>query len=155
MHSYEIFRLKHTPTEEAVSRMEQVYLERLSEPHLQISQTHQLYSTFISTYKNKDYEGSMVSSQPIYAASKALVDARELQEDRLASASFSVESYQMYLTWEQEVAKPHFLLVKVLYERALSKFCRDTSLWHAYTTFLVSSCTVTLIFGSEPNQTFQ
>lgn len=128
--------------------MEQVYLERLSEPHLQISQTHQLYSTFISTYKNRDYEESMVASQPIYAASKALVDVRELQEDRLASASLSVESYQTYLAWEQEVAKPHFLLVKVLYERALNQFSHDNSLWQAYTTFLVRGCTITLLLGN-------
>lgn len=118
--------------------MEHVYLTRLSQPHLQISQTHQMFSSFVSTYQNARYEQSLVSSQPIYAATKATVDAREQQEDRLVGLDYSIDGFRAYLEWEQEVSKPDFLLVKVLYERALSIHSADDSLWKGYVTFLVS-----------------
>ena len=100
--------------------MEQFYLERLCEPHLQLSDTFQLLSSFVSTYKNASYEESLVKSQPIYNATKSLVDLREPQEDQLAAAHYSAEAFQAYLAWEQEVTRPNFLLVKILYERALA-----------------------------------
>lgn len=139
LHSYHLFRLRRDPSTESIAEMERFYLERLSEPHLQISDTFQMFSSFISTYKNTAYEESLVTSQPVYSATKGLVDLREGMEDQVSGSLGSVEKYQAYLAWEQEVSKPDFMLVKVLYQRAIETFPADNSLWLGYLSFLVST----------------
>lgn len=139
LHGYRLLRLRRNPSEEAVEEMERFYLERLREPHVQLPETFQLFSSFISTFKNASYEESLVTCQPIYNATKAIADLREVHEDRLSAASRSVESFQAYLAWEQEVPKPNFMLVKVLFERAIATFPFDSGLWQGLISFLVSN----------------
>jgi hypothetical protein len=138
LHKFELFRLKHSPTEEAVSRMELFYQQRLCEPHLQLAETHQLFSTFVSTFKDASYEESLVSAQPLYNATKAVIEIREPEEDRLSRANSSLEAFQAYLSWEQEVKKPSFQIVRVLHLRALARFPLDPTLWHGYLSLAVS-----------------
>lgn len=139
LHSYRLFRLRRDSTPDAIEEMDRFYLERLCQPHLQLSDTFQMYSSFISTYKNAAYEESLVTSQPLYNATRAIVDIREDQEDRISGTSVSVEGFQSYLAWEQEVTKPDFMLVKVLYQRAINAFPIDAGLWQGFLSFLVSS----------------
>lgn len=118
-------------------RMHNLYLTRLAEPHIQSSETHQLFSNFISTYANESYEASMVEAQAVYSKAKAIADVREPEEDKLEKSRFSVSAYKRYLGWEQEVKKPDVALVRVLYERAVKRCYYDAELWQDFIAFLV------------------
>lgn len=117
--------------------MQHMYLQRLSEPHLQISETHQLYSTFVSTYLNRAYEESMVAAQAALNATMSQVALREPKEERLRRSNYSLEAYSYYLGWELEVKVPDLNLTRALYERALTRHTSAASLWCGYLDFMV------------------
>ena len=118
--------------------MQAFYLERLGEPHIALSETHQLFSTFVSTYLSESYETCMVSAQKVYNMTKAIVDLREGKEDHLALSRESLEAFVDYISWEEEVKHPEFCLVRTLYERALQRYSNDAELWQNYIIFVVS-----------------
>lgn len=140
LREFEADQLLRQTSPEAIERVKAMYLQRLAEPHLSLSDTHQLYSTFISTFAaDQDYEANMVASQQIYNKTRKLVDQRERYEDGLLSAKFSSNAYKTYLAWELEVKRPNFHLVRDLFERALQAHSRDVELWQGYGEFLVRS----------------
>lgn len=141
LRDFEIDQLRRQRSPEAIELVKAMYLQRLAEPHLTLSDTHQLYSTFISTFAaDQDYEANMVASQQIYNKTRKLVDQRERYEDGLASARFSSDAYKTYLAWELEVKRPNFHLVRNLFERALQAHASDVELWQSYSEFLVRLC---------------
>ena len=140
LRDFEVDQLQRQKSPEAIELVKAMYLQRLAEPHLTLSDTHQLYSTFISTFAaDQDYEANMVASQQIYNKTRKLVDQRERYEDGLASANFSSEAYKTYLAWELEVKRPNSYLVRSLFERALQTHSSDVELWQSYGEFLVRS----------------
>jgi hypothetical protein len=120
--------------------MHQFYLKRLSEPHLQILDTHQMFSRFVSTHLAEDYEGSMVAAQKILNGSQKLVGPRESKEDQLAKSKYNSQAFGYYIEWELQVKHPHVGLVRTLYERAIAMHPHESSLWTGYADFLVSPC---------------
>lgn len=150
LHSYRRFHLRNHPTAENIDKVERLYLERLCEPHLQLADTFQLFSSFVSRYKNTSYEESLVNAQPLYNATKAVVDLREGQEDMLAACQNSVDGFQGYLAWEQEVPKPDFPLVRALFERAIAAHSTEADIWTAYLAFLVGRKRVLCDAGQTP-----
>ena len=63
---------------------------------------------------------------------------------QLSSDPPSIESYQSYLKQLKKV-KEDSTLINTLYQRAVAHHPLNTSLWHEYTTFLVSVHTPVIV----------
>lgn len=139
--------LSKAPTNEGALQVKAMMETRLQIPHATWDQTSQTYSTFISTYFSRDYEGIMVAANQAAYQGKVDYEARDMFEMRLRNAAASGNKdaewtiFSEYLDWE--LAQPYkkrlfrYELTEALYQRALLRFPSDASLWEDYVVFLV------------------
>ena len=148
LHDFELDQLRRSDQNSSIHRMQAIYSERLAEPHMALSATHQLYSTFVSNYLSQAYEPNMLSIQKVYNLTKAVLDIREPKEELLRRSLNSLEAFTMYIEWEREVRQPDVRLVQTLFERALQVHCHDTAMWLSYMEYLVSCVSNDLLSAS-------
>ncbi|KAL9122468.1 MAG: hypothetical protein Q9187_000978 [Circinaria calcarea] len=132
---------------EAIAAMKTHFLDRLQIPHATWDQTFQLFSTFMSTYDNAMYEGTMVTANRQCAHAKTTYALREGFEMKLKRAveagdkSSEWNVYSEYLDWELSQSRKkkvfNYDLINALYQRANIRFPIDTNLWEDYLMFFI------------------
>jgi hypothetical protein len=123
----------------------------LQTPHAAWDETFQLFSGFVNTYYNANYEEVMADTVARASDAKTKYSAREEFEMKLQRAVESNDRnlewaiYSEYIEWEltrnpqKRLYSPH--LVNAMYQRALLRFPTDVSMWEDYVTFLISHST--------------
>lgn len=140
--------IARAPSQEKINHLHGLYGHRLQTPHATWDQTFQKFSSFISTYCNSKYEEIMSETVARAAEPKALYNAREEFEHRLAKAQESGDRtlewtvYSEYIDWEltrnrRKRGDFSFDLVNAIYQRAVLHFPTDVSLWEDYVMFLI------------------
>ncbi|KAJ7164661.1 hypothetical protein C8R43DRAFT_236103 [Mycena crocata] len=105
---------------EPVSRVEELFLVRLGQPHANSEETAQAYSTFTSGNRPPgDYEGLLVKASKIRGQAAKAFQRRETWETSLAQSS-SPETYALYIAAERRAKSPNYSILSVLYERAIA-----------------------------------
>ncbi|EAS34587.3 pre-mRNA splicing factor [Coccidioides immitis RS] len=140
--------LASSPTSEKASQVRALFESRLQTPHMAWDQTFQIFSNFVSTYYNANYEDIMVSTNAKAGEIKAICDARETSELALQRAVESNDTtaewtaYTQYLELEttHKYKKPlyGFQLITALFQRALLRFPTDANLWDDYVIYIVN-----------------
>lgn len=154
--SIELEQLGASPDNQKIERIQQLLLDRLQVPHATWDETSQMFSTFISKYKEADWEDTMVKTTKLAKTAKDLYSHRESHELRLQRAiesgnSEAVKSEMItYLDWEVTQASKRnkkggptspLILCVALFERALSSIPLgvDPAVWEDYIVFLSTS----------------
>ncbi|GAA5974409.1 hypothetical protein JCM21900_003545, partial [Sporobolomyces salmonicolor] len=120
-------------------QVEELYLARLKVPHLNIKQTFDDYSSFVTKYDNDNYEQSLPSASKIYSGPAAKAEERDVAEIKLKAAGYTAQAYLDYIGWECEVKRPDTPLVKALCERAVKDHPTNLELWENYLEFSMKS----------------
>ena len=84
--SIELEQLGASPDNQKIERVQQLFLDRLQVPHATWDETSQMFSTFISKYKEADWEDTMVKTTKLAKAAKDLYSHRESHELKLQRA---------------------------------------------------------------------
>jgi RNA recognition motif-containing protein len=154
--SIELEQVAASPDEQKIERVQQLFLDRLQVPQAAWDETSQMFSTFISKYKEAAWEATMVETTKLAKTAKDLYSHRETHELKLQRA---VESGQeeavrsemrSYLEWELAQASKRnkkgvptspLILCVALFERALSSTTLglDSAVWDDYIVFLSTS----------------
>ncbi|GJP92434.1 pre-mRNA splicing factor [Aspergillus niger] len=140
--------LSRNPSQDKINHVRGLFDLRLATPHATWDQTFQLFSGFISTYYNANYENIMAEMAGKYStASKETYSAREDFEIRLRNAAEAGDMGQEwvvfteYLEWElnRNRRKRHtnFDLVNAVYQRAVLRFPTDANMWEDFIMFLI------------------
>ena len=139
--------LSSSSSPEKISQVRALFDNRLQIPHANWDQTFELFSTFISTYYNAQYEEIMVDTNTKAADGKAKYGTREEMERNLQravelgdkSAEWTV--FGGYIEWEvnQSRKKRHFNfdLANAVFQRAVLRFPTDSTFWEDYVMFSV------------------
>lgn len=136
---FEIDVMNKFKNPDQVERVKKVYLDRLNVLHIDCEETFNGYSTYITAWDNNNYEENMVQANKIYADTKRAADERDVFEQKLIAAQYSINAFYEYIE-NEKIAKNKFSLnnVRCLYERAILIYCTDPNLWNDYILFLVS-----------------
>lgn len=140
--------IARAPSQEKINHLHGLYSHRLQTPHATWDQTFQNFSGFVSTYCNSKYEEIMSETVVRASEPKALYNAREEFEHRLAKALESGDRtlewsvYSEYIDWEltrnrRKRGDFSFDLANAIYQRAVLHFPTDVSLWEDYVMFLI------------------
>ncbi|KAL1968177.1 hypothetical protein VTN77DRAFT_2012 [Rasamsonia byssochlamydoides] len=143
--------LARAPTADRVAQVRGLFENRLQTPHAAWDETFQLFSGFISTYYNANYEEIMADTVARASEAKAKYSAREEFELRLQRAVESGDRnlewavFSEYIEWEvsrhprKRLFSPE--LVNAVYQRATLRFPTDVNLWEDYVTYLIGEST--------------
>jgi len=139
--------LARAPTPDRIAQVRALFEGRLQTPHATWDQTFQLFSGFISTYYNANYEEIMADTVARAAEAKSRYAAREEWEMRLQRAVESGDRnlewtvFSEYIDWEVSRNRRkrmfNFDLANAIYQRAVLRFPTDVNLWEDYVTFLI------------------
>lgn len=132
-----------SPTVDNVSHLQNLFDSRLRTPHMAWDQTFQLFSTFISTYYNANYEEIMVDMTSKTAEAKQMYSDREVREMTLQRAAETGDTtaeynaFAEYIDWEasregERRSNFSYELATALYRRAVLRFPTDANLWEDY-----------------------
>ncbi|KAG8755812.1 Splicing factor [Serendipita sp. 396] len=120
----------------AISRVDELFLTRIKQPHSTFAATSDMYSPFVSKYfPPNEYEDKLVLAIRMREIPiKQLTwregnpkRVREQLEQRAVSAGLA--QWKQYLSWEFNAKKPQFKLITAVYEKALE--CAARERWQA------------------------
>lgn len=143
--------LARAPSADRVAQVRGLFENRLQTPHAAWDETFQLFSGFVSTYYNANYEDIMADTVARAAEAKSKYSAREEFEVRLQRAAETGDrnlewtTFSEYIEWEasrhprKRLFSPD--LVNAVYQRAILRFPTDVNLWEDYVTFLIGDST--------------
>lgn len=116
-----------------ISKIKEMYLQRLAIPHKCLSDTFSDFSSFITTYDNNNYEKELVSANKIYQNTLKALELRTRWEQSLYEAR-SLDNYASYIYWEITLPKKHQEphLVGALYERTILDYPYVPEVWDDY-----------------------
>ncbi|CCU82883.1 RNA-binding protein [Blumeria hordei DH14] len=154
--SIELEKLSEDPNPQDITRVKQLFFDRLQTPHAAWDDTSQNFSNFLTKYCESTWESSMVEVTKLSANAKEQYKLREAFELKLQKAVGSSNNEDVksqildYLNWEQgQVLKQSkkgmlsisLLLCVALFERALTStpLSLDPSVWEDYVVFLLST----------------
>jgi squamous cell carcinoma antigen recognized by T-cells 3 len=138
--------LRRAGSDELVSQIRSLFDARLQTPHAEWDETFQIFSNFVSTYLNNNYEEIMVAINRRAADAKSKWDSRQMMELELQKAQEAddkfaeYEKFATYVRWERTPGKRKglvFELINALYQRAALRFPSDPQLWEDHILFLV------------------
>ncbi|GAA6013848.1 hypothetical protein JCM11491_000444 [Sporobolomyces phaffii] len=115
--------------------VEELYTQRLQVPHLNIKQTFDEYSRFVTKFDNDNYDQSLPAASKLYSGAAKKSDEREIEEAKLKTANYSAPAYLEYIAWEREVKRPDVALVKALLNRAVADHPNEAELWETFVEF--------------------
>ena len=157
--------LAKEPTSDGVLALTRHFMDRLLIPHSTWDDTFQTFSTFTSTYDNRNYEETMVTANKFDADAKNKYSNREAMELRLRGAMEAGDKsaewtvYTEYLEWELSQSRKKksfsFELINSLYQRANIRFPSDTNFWEDHLSFLVDEVTSHQRQGTSPMQVLE
>lgn len=129
----------------SVSQLEQLFSERLTQPHATWENTFQNFSMFVSETSSQDvYEQTMAKTAARASQAKQMWGLREMFELKVSQAEkagdkdVEWEAYSEYLAWElakKGVFSSH--LIVALYERTVTRFSTEATLWEDYVEYLL------------------
>ena len=140
--------LSRSPSSECISKLRTTFENRLFTPHAEWDETFQLFSNFISTYMNDQYESIMATTTRKASQGKATLSQREEFEFQLSKAQQSGDRAIEYALWTQyhewdstPARKKHtsFDLTNALFERAELRFPSDPALWEDHIVLLLDA----------------
>jgi hypothetical protein len=131
------FLYEHAPD---VIKTRQMFIDRLSHPHMKISETSNDYSAFESENDPENYIDRMSAVQKIIHKSKENEkrEAFELELKNESQERDRLDVFYQYLFYEKR-CKSEF--VGLLYERAISMFAYEPYLWTSYLGHLLGTGT--------------
>ncbi|GAA5845158.1 hypothetical protein JCM3766R1_002090 [Sporobolomyces carnicolor] len=115
--------------------VEELYTNRLKVPHLNIKQTFDEYSHFVTKFDNDNYDQSLPAASKLYSGAAKKSDEREIEEAKLKAAGNSAQAYLDYIGWEREVKRPDVPLVKALFARATKDHPNEVEIWDTFVEF--------------------
>ncbi|KAF8158295.1 hypothetical protein B0H34DRAFT_708196 [Crassisporium funariophilum] len=122
---WELEMLEASSKSERISSVEHVqalHLVRLRQPHSNIEETFQSYSSFTTNYLPPDqYEPLLVSASKIRGQSTRNYDRREPKEQALSQTGNSLEAYNLYTQYERKANHPDLFVTRGTYERAIAE----------------------------------
>ncbi|CAG8568915.1 8945_t:CDS:10 [Acaulospora morrowiae] len=129
--------LELSPSDEQKNRVKEMYLDRLKIPHSTFEKTFADYSSFITKYDNSNYERCMIEANAFFSETKIKYYEMDRYEQELNTSSFALEKFIKYI--DNEIKQPNPLLpaIRTLYERAITLYYLDPSLWERYIFFLI------------------
>lgn len=139
--------LARQPTGTKTDSIQQRFEDRLSkQPHESWDNTFQMFSSFMSTYKKHQYEAAMMDMSSKSASVKEQYQHRDYFEMQIAQAKSASDIstewliYSKYLEWEITTKGVFSMpLIVGLYERAITRFPTDQTIWLDYVEFLTQN----------------
>lgn len=129
----------------SMEQLQQLFVERLTQPHATWNNTFQNFSMFVSEQAPQAvYEETMSKASARAGQAKQMWSLRELFELKISQAErggdkdAEWEAYNEYLTWEvtkKGVFSSH--LIVALYERAVTRFSAEATLWEDHVEYLL------------------
>ncbi|KAI9780658.1 MAG: Splicing factor [Geoglossum umbratile] len=137
--------LKMAPSTAKIENIRAAFTDRLQVPHTGWDQTSHEFSMFITNYDNASYEETMVRANSLAKSAKEKYAMREMYELEVIRAIKSADrdaewiAFTRYLEWEtgQSRKKTDLQLCCALYERLLSRFGVEATLWEEYVYFIL------------------
>ncbi|KAI9768784.1 MAG: Splicing factor [Geoglossum simile] len=137
--------LKMAPSTQKIDTLRAAFTDRLQVPHATWDQTFQEFSMFTTTYDNASYEEIMVKTNSLAKNVKEKYAMREMYELEVKRALESSDrgaewvAFARYIEWEtgQSRKKTDLSLCCALYERFLSRFGVEATLWEEYVYFIL------------------
>ncbi|KZZ94339.1 Nucleotide-binding, alpha-beta plait [Moelleriella libera RCEF 2490] len=137
-------------TSDGLSRITQLYRDRLVTPHVAWEDTSQSFSSFLSEYNQNAWEEEMKNVTAGAQSTKRAIEARDPFETKLKQAQRSADVelqkslLRDYLDWELQGTKGRNSanpvsrnLCSGLFDRALTGlFAEDDEVWHDYVVFV-------------------
>ncbi|OZJ05109.1 hypothetical protein BZG36_01382 [Bifiguratus adelaidae] len=139
---FEMNQLEKHPEykEEQRKRLNDMFARRTEIPHSDLEETWTLYSTFVSETDSEHFEERMVQATKAKSATLKRSDDLDKKERELASIMASenrLDGYHYYIDKETHQKKPDLFTLSCLYERAISEFYLDPSIWLEYVGFML------------------
>lgn len=139
--------LARRPTGDKIFEIQQRFETRLSkQPHESWDNTFQMFSSFMSTYNKNSYETAMMEMSSKSASIKEQYAHRDPFEMQIVQAKHAADvtsewlTYSKYLEWEITTKGVFSLpLIVGLFERAITRFPTDQTLWLDYVEFLTQN----------------
>ncbi|KAK5115306.1 hypothetical protein LTR62_001506 [Meristemomyces frigidus] len=139
--------ISESPAANDVTRLREMYLQRLQVPHSHSTETAQAYWLIMSRYNPNSWEAVMAQSNELAAPARkqmALRGEHEMTLERALNlddkdATFS--AFSTYLQWERKYKSRGAYgpeLLRALYERALLRFPTYTEWWLDYIDLLTT-----------------
>ncbi|KAF8798785.1 hypothetical protein BYT27DRAFT_7202479 [Phlegmacium glaucopus] len=105
-----------------VAHVQTLHLNRLHQPHSNLEETFQSYSSFTTKYlPPQDYEGLLVSASKIRGQSTRNYDRREPMELSLSKLDNPLAAYTQYIGYERRAKHPDLFVTRGIYERAIAE----------------------------------
>ncbi|KDR82688.1 hypothetical protein GALMADRAFT_57506 [Galerina marginata CBS 339.88] len=154
---WEIEVLETAPRSEKqdlVEHVQQLHLDRLRQPHPNIEDTFQSYSSFTTNYlPAQNYETILVSASKIRAQSIRNLDRREKLETAITQSGGALEAYNQYIGYERRARYPDLFVTRGIYERAIAeaakrRFAGEVGAEEALRMFWASYCDAMRILDS-------
>ncbi|KTW27481.1 U6 snRNP complex subunit PRP24 [Pneumocystis jirovecii RU7] len=142
---YKTALLEENPSFENIQHMKQIYIERLSIPHLGMENCFSDFSSFITNYDNPNYEEIMIATNKIYNPALIKYQARDFHEIQLSQSNYAYEEFIKYLEWELHQKPQEIELICILFERLLKCYPLSANIWEDYIQFMVEKSTYTKI----------
>ncbi|KAF4617844.1 hypothetical protein D9613_006080 [Agrocybe pediades] len=132
---WELEMLEATPKSERSALVEYVQsflLERLRQPHPNIEDTFQSYSSFTTNYlPPQGYESLLVAASKVRGQSIRNMDRRERFETAIKQTGGALDSYNQYIGYERRAKYPDVFVTRGIYERAVAEAARRRFLGEA------------------------
>ncbi|KAL0960935.1 hypothetical protein HGRIS_005940 [Hohenbuehelia grisea] len=122
---WEVQALEDTPSSERpplIERIRLLHLDRLQQPHADLEETAQSYSSFTTNFQPpQEYESLLVFASKIRSQSAKAYDHRERFETNLTNSGYSLDMYNRYIAAEQKQKFRDPFVLKFTCERAITE----------------------------------
>ncbi|KAF9483427.1 hypothetical protein BDN70DRAFT_799974 [Pholiota conissans] len=105
-----------------VEHVRNFLLARLQQPHPNIEESFQTYSSFTTNYlPPQEYESILVAASKIRGQSIRNLDRRDRLETNITNSGGSLEAYHQYIGYERRAKYPDIFVTRGIHERAISE----------------------------------
>ena len=138
--------LKSTRPRFSITQAKNLFEQRLRTPHADWDGTSNMFSSFISSYFNSDYEEIMVFCKRSSKTAKTQWKDREHLEEALQRTNEAGDldaeyaAFAQYIIWEQTPRKRErlsFRLAVAIHQRAVLRFSSDPKLWEDHVMYMI------------------
>ncbi|KAF8908958.1 hypothetical protein CPB84DRAFT_1766490 [Gymnopilus junonius] len=108
-----------------VEHVQRLLLDRLRQPHSNIEETFQSYSSFTTNYlPAQDYESLLVATSKIRGQGLKAFERRERLEAAITQTGNSLDSFNQYIGHERRAKNPDLFVTRGVHERAIAETAR-------------------------------
>ncbi|KAL6597647.1 hypothetical protein LY90DRAFT_677112 [Neocallimastix californiae] len=139
---FELKILEENPSPENIKKINEMFLDRLKTPHLDIDGTLNSYSNFQSNYDNENYEKNLVAASKRVSKVKYHLKYRQKFEDKISEDPTTLKNFYDYINFELNQKLIEIKQTRILFEKAISIHCLDPNLWEKYIIFIINKMNV-------------